>query len=199
VTPRIALVLATAALGLLASPARADDRARHALEVDAFGGYDLMLRGNAGEGPTAWKRNGGGALAGSLAWRTPWVSPFVDVGYYPIYASRTEVDLGPSLGTAAATGSLAAMGVLGGLGVEAWRLRLRAGIGAYDVLVRSTVLGRTITPRETDMGYLLALRGTFLRSARLEVGAEVRAGLIVEADTVFASFGLTIGGDALTF
>jgi hypothetical protein len=189
-----------AALALAPRLAAADDaRARFALEVDAFGGYDVMVQGRSPLAREIWSRNGGGAIAGSLSFRTPWVSPFVDVGYYPLYASQSRVELGPGLGALRATSSLAAMGVLGGLGVEWWRLRLRAGIGLYDVAVRSTVLGETIAPREVDGGYLVTLRGAVVRSRRVDVGLEVRGGFIVEADTSFLSFGVTIGGDAIAF
>ena len=176
-----------------------EPRARYALEVDAFGGYDLMVQGRSTQAREIWSKNGGGAIAASLSFRTPWVSPFVDVGYYPLYASQSRVDLGPSIGSVRSTGSLAAIGVLGGLGAEWWRLRLRLGIGLYDVDVRATVLGRTIAPRELDGGYLVALRGVVVRSRRVEVGLEARGGFVVEADTSFVSFGVTIAGDAVTF
>lgn len=189
-----------AAIALVAAPAAAEDpRARFALTLDAFGGYDLMIQGRSSAARDEWSRNGGGAVAGSLALRTPWVSPFVDVGWYPLFASQARVDLGSGLGSARATSSLAAVGFVAGLGVELWRVRLRAGLGGYDVGVRSTVLGDTMRTRELDGGYLFSLRGAVVRSRRIDVGLEARFGFIVEADTSFASLGLALGGDAITF
>lgn len=197
---RGAAIVAGIAIAIAPRAAAAEEpRARHAIELDAFGGYDVMVQGRAPFARETWSHNGGGAIAGSLAWRTPWVSPFVDVGFYPLYASQSRVDLGPGLGAVRATSSLAATGVIGGLGVEWWRLRLRAGIGFYDVAVRSTVLGETIAPRELDGGYLVSLRGAVLRSRRVDVALEARGGFIVEADTSFLSFGVSLGGDAIAF
>ena len=193
---------AAVALGLmaLAAPSAAEEaRAPYALEVAAFGGYDVLLQGKTSPAQETWARSGGGALAFSVSFRTPYVTPFVDVGYYPLYASQSRVDLGSGLGTVTSTGTLASVGVLGGLGVDVWRLRLRGGIGVYDVDVRGAVLGKALTTHEADMGYLLALRGAVVRGARLEVGLEARAGFIVEADCAFGSFGVVLSGDALTF
>lgn len=200
-TLRLVVVLASAtfALGAPSAAEAGDPPARYALEVGAFGGYDVLLKGSSSPASEIWSRGGGGALAGSLSFRTPYVTPFVDVGYYPLYASQARVDLGSRIGTVVSTGTLTTIGVLGGLGVDLWRLRLRVGIGLHDLHVRSTVLGQTISPRESDMGYLVGLRGTLLRGSRLEIGAEARAGFILEADTIVASLGLTLGGDALTF
>ena len=194
-----AIALGVAAV-VAASAADAEEaRAPYALEIGAFGGYDVLLQGKTSPAQETWARNGGGALAFSVSVRTPYVTPFVDVGYYPLYASQARVDLGSGLGTVTSTGTLASVGVLGGLGVDVWRLRLRGGIGAYDVAVRGAVLGKALTTHEADMGYLLALRGAVVRGARLEVGLEARAGFIVEADCAFGSLGVVLSGDALTF
>jgi hypothetical protein len=86
-----------------------------------------------------------------------------------------------------------------GPAVDLWRLRLQAGVGIYQVRVRSTVLGRTVDPSEIDMGYAFALSGFVVRGARLKVGLQARLGVIVEADLTFASLGIVLTGDALRF
>ncbi|MCK6532216.1 MAG: hypothetical protein L6Q84_04515 [Polyangiaceae bacterium] len=183
----------------LAPPASAEP-AKKALEVGAFGGHSWMLRVHTENEERTWQRNGGEAFAAYAAYRSPYfLAPFVDVGYFPLFASQETREVGPPFGTLGSTNSLVTWSFMAGPAFDVWRLRFRAGMGAYYLRVRSTVLGQTVTPSELDGGYLFAVSGWFLRQARVRVGAEARLGLIVEADTPLFALGATLGGDALTW
>ncbi len=191
-----AFVLVTA----LSASARAEAPPRKFLEVGAFGGHSFMLRVHSENEERTWARNGGEAFAAYVLYRSPYfLSPYVDVGYFPLYASQETREVGPPFGTLHSTSSLATWGFVAGPAFDVWRLRFRAGMGAYRVQVRSTVLGETITANELDGGYMFAASGWFLLRSRVRVGLEARLGLIVEADIPLLTLGATIGGDALTW
>src|SRR5207302_4374026 len=105
-------------------------------------------------------------------------------------------DLGPYGGAAVVTSSLYACGVLAGPAIDVWRLRIKAGIGAYDTIVHASVLHQAIAPSELDLGYVFALSGWALTvptgTRVFEVGLELRVGLVTEAALNYASFGATI-------
>jgi hypothetical protein len=184
----------------LASSAHAESRPRHALEVGLFGGHSWSLRVHTENEQRVWSKNGGEAFAAYALFRSPYfLSPYIDVGYYPLYASQEARDVGPPFGTLHSTSSMSTLAFVAGPAFDFWHLRLRAGMGAYRLQVRSTVLGETITPAELDGGYLFAVSGWFLVRSRVRVGLEGRLGLIVEADIPMAAVGVTIGGDALTW
>jgi hypothetical protein len=196
---------------LLASPvARADEQAasppaetpapRHVIEVGVAGLYERMTTSVANGAGTISSQRGGNGLALSVTYRSPFfLSPFLDVAYYPLYASARAVDLGTLGGRATATGSLAAVAFMAGPALDVFRFRLRAGVGTHDVIVRSTVLGQTTHAAESDMGYLLALDGYLLQTERLRIGLELRAAFIIEADVTTVGIGITMAGDALRF
>ncbi len=170
------------------------------LELGAFGGHSFMLRVHTEDEERDWSRNGGEVFAGYALYRSPYfLSPYVDVGYFPLYASQESREVGPPFGTLHSTSSLTTWGFVAGPAFDVWRLRFRAGMGAYRVQVRSTVLGETITTSELDGGYMFAASGWFLLRSRVRVGLEARLGLIVEADIPLLALGATIGGDALTW
>lgn len=184
---------------VLAQPASAEP-AKKALEVGAFGGHSWMLRVHTENESRSWKRNGGEAFAGYALYRSPYfLAPFVDVGYFPLYASQESREVGAPFGTLRSTNSMATWSFMAGPAFDVWRLRFRAGMGAYYLRVRSTVLGETVTPSELNGGYMFAASGWLLRQSRLRVGLEARVGLIVEADTPLFALGATLGGDALTW
>lgn len=172
-----------------------------AIELTAFGGYALHLRDpdERGRQLSAW--NGGGALAGGVLFRSPYLvrvlSPFVDVGYYPLHRSRALVTLDAT--PVSVTSSLATLGATFGLAADLGRLRVQAGLALYDMRVESTVLGSTIRPRELDGGYLFAVGADVVKSRRLSVGAQLRLGLVVEADAPFVALGSTVTGSAISW
>ncbi len=174
---------------------------RNAIELTVFGGYGLMLPVRLDRTHELSRFLGGGTLAGGILYRPPYfVAPFVDVGYYPLYASRNAVDLGPDAGgRAVATSSLAAVGFVAGLAADVWRLRMKLGAALYDVMVRSSVLGQSVRSSEIDGGYLLAIAGDVVRTERVHVGVELRVGFIVGADTTFVAIGSTLGGKAIAW
>ena len=171
---------------------------RHVLEVGMTGLFEKMTTSKGDRSGEVSSRSGGNAIGMAVTYRTPYfLSPFVDVSYYPLFESQRRVDLGSAGGSAVAIGALSAIGFMGGGALDLWRLRLRAGVGTYAVMVRSSVLGATIHATESDMGYLLSAGGFLVRASRIQVGLEARAVFIVEADTTAVGIGVTITGDAL--
>jgi hypothetical protein len=172
---------------------------RNSIELAVFGGYSRIISKIDHTRESA-AFNGGSAIAGTVLYRSPYfLSPFVDVGYYPLYASRDKVDVASAGGTIRVASALSASGFMVGPAVDLWRFRLKWGVGVFNVNVRSTALGNTSKPDEIDFGYMLALSGFFLRSPRIQVGGEARAGIIVEADKAFVALGFTIAGQAITW
>jgi len=120
-------------------------------------------------------------------------------------ANATEqwVDLGPYGGPAVATGSLRAWGVLVGPAFDFWHTRVKAGIGAYDVIVHASVFHDEIRPSELDLGYMFAVTYFPLLvptgKRDFKVGLEARLGLVTEAALNYVSFGATITEDAIAW
>ena len=184
----------------VAPTARAEGEPSKFLEVGVFGGHSWSLRVHTENEQRVASRNGGEAFAAYALFRSPYfLSPYIDVGYYPLYASQETRDVGPPFGTLRSTNSLSSWALVAGPAFDVWQLRFRAGMGVYRLQVRSTVLGETITPSELDGGYLFAVSGWFLVRSRVRVGLEGRLGLIVEADVPMLALGATIAGDALTW
>ncbi len=172
----------------------------YGIELTLFGGYNRQLASGLERSGEISARNGGGAIAGGIVLRSPYfVSPFVDIGYYQLYSSRENVDLGAAGGKTVAASALSTFGFMVGPAVDIWRFRVKAAIGVYNVHVTSTVLGKTTSPDEIDLGYMLAVSGYFLKTPLIQVGAEVRGGIITEADTGFMSFGFTVSGKPISW
>jgi hypothetical protein len=189
-----AVTVALATLG----PERAlhAEPATRALEVDVFGG--LLRRGGLTVSDELSTRNGGPALAMSAQYRSRYfLAPFLDVGYYSLAASDRVVDLGGGA-THVVNGSWA-FGFSGGAALDIWRVRLRAGLGAYDLVVRTVTPAARSTVSELDFGYVASATAYPLVRGRVRIGIEARVGLIVEAQTGFISLGATLGGDAISF
>jgi hypothetical protein len=143
---------------------------------------------------------GGPHVAVSVLYRSRYfLSPFVDVSTTRLYASRERVDIGSAGGIVVSDNRLRANGAVVGAALDLARLRLQAGLGVYQLAVTSTVLGRTIRPKELAMGYLFALSGAFLRTERARLALEMRVGVIDEAATHFVTFGVTGAFDAVQF
>ncbi len=197
----LATGVALVAHGALADVASTPpDPPHHAVEVGVAGIFERMTTSAGNTAGTISSRRGGNAVALSITYRTRYfLAPFIDVAYYPLYASTRVADLGSAGGPATAVGTLAAVGFIAGPALDFLRFRLRVGVGTYDVMVHSSVLGRTIHAAESDMGYLVALDGYVLETRRFRVGLEVRAAFVVEADVTALGVGLTFAGDAIQF
>jgi hypothetical protein len=173
---------------------------RHAVELGVTGIVERATPPNGTFPGVISTRQGGGALAVSLAYRSPYLlTPFVDVAYYPLYERARVVDLGSLGGRATASGSLVAVGFMGGLALDLFRIRVRVGVGTYDVITHSNVAASSIGAAESDFGYLFALDGTVLQTARFRLGLETRAAFVVEANVVALGMGLTMSGDLIRF
>jgi hypothetical protein len=168
-----------------------------ALEVDLRGAWGFMVQPSPDHTGETSRRNGGPAVGGSVLFRTAYfLAPFLDVYFQPLYRSESVLDLG-SLGPAQASRSLRTLGVVGGAGFDFWRLRLAAGIGAYQMQVHQTLNGRTMRTSEWDMSYLFSAGGFVWGWDRIRVGLESRLGIIVDGGTTFFSVGIVVAGDAV--
>ena len=184
-------------LGLL-GPASAigAEPAKRAFEIDAFGG--LLKRSGLSVSDDTSTRNGGVALALGVHYRSGYfLAPFVEAAYYALAASDRVVDLGG--GPALVLNRSWTFGFMGGVALDVWRVRLRAGLGAYDLFVRTVTPGVRSTVSELDFGYVAGAAVYPLVRDRFRVGVEARVGLVVEAQTGFLSLGATLGGDAISF
>jgi len=171
---------------------------KRALEVDAFGG--ILRRGNLTVPDDVSTRNGGLALALAVHYRSRYfLSPFLEAAYYSLAASDRVVDLGLGSGRSYVLNSSWAFGFTGGAALDIWRVRLRVGVGAYDLFVRTVTLGARSTVSELDFGYVASASVYPLVRDRFRVGFEARVGLVVEAQTGFIALGATLGGDAISF
>lgn len=184
--------------------ARADDAPprpyRHALEVGTYYGIARTLAPKVAHGTERSSHNGGSTLALDLTYRTPYfLSPFIDLSYVPLYSGESNVDLGGGLGVAHAVSSVHAFGVVAGPGFDVWRLRARAGIGAYDVIVHAAARGETAHAAELDLGYAFSIGGFLLKRDRFRIGLEGRLLVIADASMTAGSLGLTIGFDPVRF
>lgn len=169
-----------------------------ALEVDLRGDWGFMVQPKVDHAGETSSRNGGPGVGVGVLFRPGYfLAPALDVSFQPLYRSQSVVDLGPTLGgPQPAEGTLRTLGVTAGAAFDVWRLRLGAGIGAYQMQVRSTLNGRTIRTSEWDMGYAFSLAGFLWESSRFRLGLETRLGVIVDGGTTFFSVGLLAAGDA---
>jgi hypothetical protein len=92
-----------------------------------------------------------------------------------------------------------AFGFTGGVALDVWRVRLRAGLGLYDLVVRTVTPGARATVSELDFGYVAGATFYPLLRDRVRVGVEARVGLVVEGQVGFIALGATLGGDAISF
>ena len=173
---------------------------RHVLEIDGYTGLERMVAPKPSHAGELSAHNGGMSVALGATYRTRYfLSPFIDVGYYPLYSSESNVDLGNAGGRAHAVSSVFAWGVVAGPAFDFWRLRARAGIGADDVIVHASVLGQTARAAELDLGYAFSLGGFLLIRDRFRIGIEGRLVMIVDASMTALSIGTTIGWDPVRF
>ncbi|HXN81304.1 MAG TPA: hypothetical protein VN883_02440 [Myxococcales bacterium] len=173
---------------------------RWALEVDLHGAWGFMVQPKVDHTRETSSRNGGPAVGLSALLRTGYfLAPLLDVRFQPLYRSKEIVDLPSSLGgPTLADGSLRTLGVTGGAAFDFWRVRLAAGIGAYQMQVRSTLTGqRTMRTSEWDMGYVFSASGFVWGWDRIRLGIESRLGVIVDGGTTFFSVGMVVAGDAV--
>ena len=184
---------------LAAGPAAADPP-RHTIEVDLSGGYDVVSLTDVHHGQEVWSRRGGGSATVGLTYRSPYfLSPFLDVGYYPIFASQSVVDVGSYGGRVRATGTLDAIAAFLGPALDLGRFRIGAGVGAYQLHSTASVNGSTFSTRELHTGYALDVSFYLLRESGVSVGLDSRATIIQDSDIVVLTLGATVGADVISF
>jgi hypothetical protein len=200
-TARALGAVLSATLALTAPRARADEARlsspRHVLETSASIGLAHTLFPAHVDNALSTRPNGA-TLAVDVTYRTPYfLAPFLDLQFVPLYAADTRAVF--ATGPTRALDSAMAFGVVAGPSLDFGPLRARAGLGGYDLIVHSTVLGQTVHAAEFDFGYAFSLGGVLVRRGRFRMGVEARLVLIVDASFTAASIGTTIGYDALRF
>ena len=193
--------LATLAWVLVAAPAataRAEDPVS-ALAVELSPAWTRLLLPAVPHDVETSRRNGGPAVALRTSLRTRYfLSPFLEGAWFSLYSDQQTKSV-PGFGPLTFDASMYALALVGGASFSFWRLYARAGVGTYELHVTAHVLGDTLSTSELDLGYSLAFGGWVFQAERVRVGAELRADFIVQASTTFATLGVTVAGDALTW
>ena len=192
---------AALAITALTSVAGAEDvaPAKRALAVELTPAWTRLLLPAGPHDVETSRQNGGPAIVVGVSLRTAYfLAPFLEGSWFSLYSDHQQKNV-PGFGVIAFDASMSALAVLGGASFSFWRLRARAGIGTYSLHVSAHVLGDTLSTSELDMGYLVALGGWVWQNDRLRIGAEARADFIVQASTTFATLGITVAGDAVTW
>jgi hypothetical protein len=186
-----------------APPPAPEARPPWTLEVDLHGAWGFMVQPKVDHSRETSRRNGGPGVGVSALFRTRYfLAPFLDVNFQPLYRSKEIINVvdTPSApgGPTPADGRLRTLGVTGGLAYDFWRIRLGAGIGVYQMQVRSTLEGRpTLRTSEWDMGYVFSASGFVWGWDRVRLGIESRLGVIADGGTTFFSVGMVVAGDAV--
>ena len=196
-TPSRGALVALAA-AVLCTPAQAQDRPS-ALAIDFAPGWTRLLLPAGPHDVETSRQNGGPALAVRVSYRSRYfLAPFLEGAWFSLYSDEQTKKV-PGFGTVHFDASMSALALLGGASFSFWRLYARAGVGTYDLHVSAHVLGDTLSTSELDLGYTLALGGWAWEGERLRVGAEARGDFIVQASTTFATLGVTVSGEAVTW
>ena len=178
-------------LGVAPCPAGAEEVRPHVLEAALWSGFALPLGGSDAE------TRGGPAVGLQVRYRSPsGLGAFVEGGYASLFTSNGRVSSPGSGSTVPLSSSLDTGMVLGGLGVDVWRIRLEGGLGLAVLSVHSTLNGVTISPRQLDLVYTVAATG-FIHDDIVRMGVGVRALFISANDINFLVFTLNFGGDLL--
>ena len=171
----LALALAVAS-AVRAEEAKPAEQKPEAWELDAFAGYGQLAYPPMDTANQTWS-NGGPGFSLTAAYRGPhFTHPFFDISYVPIVSSGRSVYL-PGTGpgsTAFASNATWAWGFVVGPGWDIDWFRIRAGVGAYDVLVRTTVAGQTNTSSKLTIGFLASAGALVWRPEPFAVGVEAR-------------------------
>jgi len=151
----------------------------HAWELDGFAGYGQLAWPALDTASTTWS-NGNAAFALGVAYRGPhFTHPFLELSYVPIIASGaaarvTGTGEGAPVITGFASNSSWAWGLALGPGWDLDRFRLRAGVGLYDLQVRTTVSGQTNTSSGIHIGFLAAASAMVWQPDPFALGLEAR-------------------------
>lgn len=195
--PARTAALLTCAMTVTSSIALADEAPAHTMAGDLFLGWGRMVSRADTQNRERSSTNGGLALAFALSYRSPYfLAPFLEGGYSSIYQNEQSF-ITVEGQEAMSQNRLRGLFLVGGPGVEFWRMRVRAGIGVTNLMVSSKVLGQTLSSHELDMTYSAAVAGALIRQPRFQVGLEGRLLMIIEGQTWVGTLGLTVGADFL--
>ena len=171
----LAFALAAATNVHAAEPQAAPAPAEHsAWELDAFVGYGQLAFPWPDTSAYSWW-NGGPAVALSVAYRGPhFTHPFVDISWVPVLSSGKSSYMPFTNGTAATSNSSSALGLAIGPGWDIDWFRVRAGVGLYNVSVKSTVDGVSNSASALSIGFMGALAAQVWRPEPFGLGVEFR-------------------------
>lgn len=192
-------VACASAIVLAAPSAIAQTAPASAIEWGGFLGYNRMVAPSVDHDRELSATNGGITGAALILYRSRHIlSPFLELGYVNIYASRERTDV-PGYGTLESENSLDAWSLIFGPALDVGPVRMRGGIGFYRLQVESTVLGKTINPVEYDLGWFASVQATVFKAGGVSFAPEVRALLISEASTATIAIGLSGRGNLLSW
>jgi hypothetical protein len=172
-----ALAASAALLVVTAATTTAHADPRSAWEADLFAGYGQLAFPGVDTTNVSWS-NGGPAAALSAAFRGPhFTHPFVDLSYIPILSSGRDVSTttqGGAVESAFVRSSSWAWGLALGPGWDVDWLRIRVGVGLYDIFVKTELDGRSDTATQLSLGFLAGLGAMVWRAEPFAVGIEAR-------------------------
>jgi hypothetical protein len=177
VRPSRALAASAALVGVTAATTTAHADPTSAWEADVFAGYGQVAFPSLDTTNVSWS-NGGPAAALSAAFRGPhFTHPFVDLSYIPILSSGRDVSTTTQAGaveSAFVRDSSWAWGLAIGPGWDVDWLRIRVGVGLYDIFVKTEIEGRSDTATQLSLGFLAGLGAMVWRAEPFAVGIEAR-------------------------
>lgn len=154
-----------------AAPAQA--KPRHVWELDLFAGYGQLAYPALDTSTVDWS-NGGPGFALAAAYRGPhFTHPFFEISYVPFVSSGRSVAL-PGSPSTLVTNSTWAWGLVLGPGWDIDWFRFRAGIGLYDVFVKTTLNGQSNTASQLSVGFLASAAAFLWRPEPFGIGLEAR-------------------------
>jgi opacity protein-like surface antigen len=168
--------LALAAAVLLSSASWAEEeKPGESWELDLFAGYGQLGYPGLDTTNQNWL-SGGPGFAVSVAYRGPhFTHPFFDIAYVPIVSSNKSVFIpGSTGGSESVNNSTWAWGFVLGPGWDVDWFRLRAGVGLYDLYVRTKVLDHESTVSGLKLGFLVTASAMVWRPEPFAVGIEAR-------------------------
>jgi hypothetical protein len=186
----LALALAATTTAARAADVQGAATERTAWELDLFAGYGQLAFPTDQLSSFAWY-NGGPAISVTVAYRGEhFTHPFVDISYVPILSSGQYVNIIDSTGPHSiyATNSSYAIGLAVGPGFDIDWFRVRAGVGIYDIFVKTDASGVPSTVTQLGVGFMASLSALVWRPDPFALGIEARmVGLSMPTSGIYQS------------
>jgi hypothetical protein len=168
------------------------------LELSGYAGWGRMIAPQVEHSHEIDATNGGIEASALLLYHSSHIlSPYLETGYARLYSSRERIDLGTELGVVETSSFFTTFWLAAGPALDLGPLRIRGGLGMYQLRVDSTVDGVRIRPSELDLGWFASVSGFPFQYKGISFGPECRLLLISEASTAAIGIGITGRGDLL--